>query len=122
MKKIKDLNFKEVYKLPLTFDEWWSKIYIYTANNVVAFNCLISDKQTVNMVLDILNGLSERAISDDVIYENGYIKVDGKPILLLRGWGYLTGCCALNLPSDKAAQIQDDFANWVVNMLKSIEK
>lgn len=35
----------------------------------------------------------------------------------MRGWGYLTGGGAENLPSDEAAKIQDEFAEWVVKIL-----
>lgn len=118
--KTKELTFKDVYQLPLKFDEW-SMTFIYTSNYVMAFNCLISDKETRDTVIGILNGEIDKKITDEVTYEKGYIKANGKPILLLRGWGHLTGCGALNLPSKQAAKIQDDFANWVVNRLKGIE-
>ncbi|WQJ53456.1 MAG: hypothetical protein [Wendovervirus sonii] len=38
-------------------------------------------------------------------------------IAMVRGWGHLTGTGALNLNSDKAAEIQDDFLNWVCDQL-----
>lgn len=118
MKK-KELTFKEVYKLPLRDD--FSMCYIWSANHVMTFNKLIDNSEIIKEILAILNGESTKKVKADVTYEEGYIKIDGHPILLLRGWGYLTGCGALNLPEEKAAKIQDDFANWVVNKLKGIE-
>lgn len=38
--------------------------------------------------------------------------------MLIRGWGHLTGCGALNLPDHEAAKIQDDFGEWIVKKLK----
>lgn len=120
--KNKKLTFKDVYKLPLTFDEW-TMTYIWTANGIMAFNCLIREKETRDKILGILNGTLNNKITDEVTYEGGYIKVAGNSILLLRGWGqHLTGCGALNSPPKQAAKIQDDFANWVVNKLKGIEE
>lgn len=119
MKK-KELTFKDVYQLPLEFDEY-CPVYIYSANGVMTFNNLIDDREKLKEILAILNGKSNKKVTNEVTYEKGYIKSDGIPILLLRGWGHLTGCGALNLPAEKAAKIQDDFANWVVNKLKGIE-
>lgn len=119
-KRKKVLTFKDVYKLPFTFDEW-SMTYIWSANDVMTFNCLIKDKETRDTIINILNGTIDKKIVDEVMYDDGYIKVAGQPILLLRGWGHLTGCGALNLPPDQAAKIQDGFANWVVNKLKGVE-
>lgn len=118
-KKRKKLTFKEVYQLPLTVDDYMS--YIWSANGVMTFDNLIDDKNVLSEILEILNGTSEKKVTCEVMYEKGYIKIAGQPILLLRGWGHLTGCGALNLPPNQAAKIQDDFANWVVNKLKGVE-
>ena len=54
-------------------------------------------------------------------HEDGYILIqkDDKwyKIMLIRGWGYLIGTGGLNLSADKAAKIQDDFGNWIVETL-----
>ena len=42
----------------------------------------------------------------------------GDPILLTRGWGYLTGCGALHLDSKQAREIQLEFMKWVMGKLK----
>ena len=36
---------------------------------------------------------------------------------MIRGWGMLTGIGGYNLPTDKAAEIQDAFTNYCVEML-----
>jgi len=52
-------------------------------------------------------------------YENGSIYFSGKEVLLIRGWGRLTGGGGLNLPHEVAAKLQDDFGNWIVNVLNN---
>lgn len=120
MKKKKDLTFKDVYQLPLREDEF-GMCYIWSANNVMTFNKLFSNEEIITELLAIINGESNKKVHQDVTYDDGFIKIAGCPIFLLRGWGHLTGCGALNLPAEKAAKIQDDFGNWVVNKLKGIE-
>lgn len=114
----KELTFKDVYKLPLRLDEY-SMSYIWSSNGVMTFTTLVNDESFIKEILGILNGdLTIKLNEIDVTYDGEYIKMDGHAILLLRGWGHLTGCGALNIPTEKAAKIQDDFANWVVNKLK----
>lgn len=57
---------------------------------------------------------------DNVSYErkSGMILVDDKALILIRGWGYLTGSGGLNLPDEEAAAIQDDLATYLVEQLK----
>lgn len=49
------------------------------------------------------------------------IKNHGKLLILIRGWGNLTGIGAHNFPVEKAAKIQDDFAAWVIYKLTGVE-
>lgn len=116
----KELTFKDVYQLPLRIDEF-CPIYVFSENNVTAFNIITEDADLISEILEIINGNSKKKISNNVAFEDGYILIDREPVLLVRGWGYLTGSGGLNLPSEKAAKIQDDFADWVVNRLKGIE-
>lgn len=120
MKKKKELTFKDVYQLPLSEDDFCS--YIYSSNGVMTFDIIIDNRVIITELLEIINGESNKRVKRDVTYEDGYVKIGGYHIFLLRGWGHLTGCGALNLPAEKAAKIQDDFANWVVNKLKGIEE
>lgn len=39
--------------------------------------------------------------------------------LVVRGWGYLTGVGGLNLPEEEAAKIQDEFSDWIYEILKA---
>ena len=43
--------------------------------------------------------------------------INNVPILLIRGWGMLTGVGGYNLDPNVAAQIQDDFAEFILKQL-----
>lgn len=117
------MDYTEVYKLPLKFDDY-CKFYIKTANNVTAFNVLIDVienekyKSIVQKMLDIINGESNLHVTNKLEYKNDIIYVDGYQVFLVRGWGHLTGCGALNLSPDKAIKIQDDFCDFIIKKLK----
>lgn len=40
--------------------------------------------------------------------------INGRPIIIIRGWGNLTGAGAHNFSSVKAAKIQDMFTSWLI--------
>jgi hypothetical protein len=47
---------------------------------------------------------------------------DNEPVLSIRGWGYLTGIGGLRLDVNTAAQLQDQFGDYIVEQLnKNIE-
>lgn len=115
MKQNLTLTFKDVYHLPLHIDGF-CPIYVFSANRVMTFDILLDDIDKVQEILNVINGKSDiHYVSAK--YDDGYILVDGKPIFLIRGWGYLTGVGALNLPYEIASKIQDDFCNFIVNRL-----
>lgn len=45
----------------------------------------------------------------------------GNLILLMRGWGYLTGTGALRLKPEPARKIQTDFMKWTIRKFKGDE-
>lgn len=110
-----NLTFKDVYQLPLCIDEF-CPIYVFSANRVMTFDILLDDIDKVQEILNVINGKSDiQYVSAK--YDGEYIFVDNKPVFLIRGWGYLTGIGALNLPYETATKIQDDFCNFIVNRL-----
>lgn len=40
-----------------------------------------------------------------------------KKVMMIRGWGHLTGTGSLNLPNEVAIKIQDDFGKYIVETL-----
>lgn len=80
-------------------------------------------KEERKLVLDRLNtndkNTSEAPRHLDLKYDskNAEILDCGKPYIVIRGWGYLTGMGGLNLGPDKASEIQDEFAQWIIHTL-----
>ena len=111
-------NFKDIYKLPLRVCD--SYVYIWTDNGVMAFNNLVGfdkpEKEYLNDLVAAING--EKPGVYDAVAGGGRILVNGKMVLLARGWGHLTGGGALNLPPDVAEKIQDDFIAFCVSQLR----
>ena len=110
------MTFKDIYKLPLKKDEH-SSTYIWSNNNVMTFTVLTDNDKLITDVINKINDNNNISFNN-VKHESGRIFIDNTPILLIRGWGHLIGQAALKLNHKKAAQIQDDFAEFVVNKLK----
>lgn len=104
----------EIYKPPFKSDG----IYIWSSNNVMAlmnvsdYGCSLIDK-----LADILNGKLAPSSSQNYEYRAPEILLNGEVLLVVRGWGHLTGAGGLNLDVDVANKIQDEFAEWVINKL-----
>lgn len=107
-------EFRKYYKFPLMYDGY---SYIWTNNRVMAFYSFVSNEDTMKLV-SILNGESSQKCNAQ--YKDGYIVIDGHKCLLVRGWGMLTGIGGYHLERNKAAEIQDGFANWCVNRLNGV--
>ena len=104
-------EFRKYYKFPLKYD---GHSYIWTNNGKMAFNSLVSDEDTQKIV-NILNGILDKKCNAQC--NDGYIVIDGRKCLLVRGWGMLTGIGGYHLERNKAAEIQDEFVHWCVNRL-----
>lgn len=112
-------TYKDIYKFPLKQGDYCSWVWDNNEGNFV-FQFLIKDKEDRKKLLEVING--ERNLKDkEVIFQHkgGYItesntKVD---IILIRGWGGLTGTGGHNLSGEEAANIQDTFADYIVERL-----
>lgn len=124
-------EFKEYYKFPL---KMWNDfaVKVFTNDNCMAFDWLLPGNEKYDQVkvklLDALNGGDVKfQVRKRFSYnrENGRIRVrieEGEQagaeqnVCLIRGWGMLTGVGGYNLDADKAAEIQDSFAEYCVNI------
>lgn len=117
-------DWKDIYKLPLHRAKYGSWVYDTESNFVFEFEEFKSDTDR-NIVIDILNGTEITKPKHTYFYnqEDQYIyqKETMKPVILIRGWGNLTGTGAHNLDADIAAKIQDTFAEWIVSNLTVTE-
>ena len=116
------MTFKEVYKFPLKVDEY-CPIITWTADKQRAFDwCVDVSSEKQQELIDMINGTKQHQFKhkfyreDIEIYsENPIFK--GEPILLIRGWGYLTGPGGLHLSQEEAIRIQDEFGDYIVEQL-----
>ena len=120
-------EFKQYYKFPLKMWEYLTG-KVFTQENNMAFDWLFPWDEKYDNVkqrhLDKINGLESNVPKEGVTYVHDEGRIIAKledgsecKIALIRGWGMLTGVGGYNLPADKAAEIQDAFANYCVEML-----
>lgn len=72
-------------------------------------------------VVDCINGNYVIKNNHNFKYDQdkGLILCDDRPCLRIRGWGYLIGTGGCNLSSERAFEIQNDLANYIVNQLNN---
>ena len=118
------MTWKEVYQLPLL----WKKstaINVLSKNYVTALTFTFdyfnpSKQQIIEKIVAKLNGDTTIKFDGEfTLHNNTRVFYNGELMFMIRGWGYLTGIGALNLPEDEAIKIQDDFANFVIETLNS---
>ena len=131
----KNLDFKEVYKLPLYFKEF-APFMVLTADDQRAFDFewqawpsyekgLEIDDKSIHDIIAKLNGDSNVIIENyyNFTYKDGEIWAFStkakkkKKVMLIRGWGHLTGTGGLHLSESAATKIQDDFGQYIINIL-----
>jgi len=108
-------TYKEVYQLPLEDIHGW----IYDQNENFVFQFSIDNEETQNEILDVING-KNKLTNPNISFRHdrgGIIDNTGREIILIRGWGNLTGTGAMNLSDKEASNIQDTFANFIVERL-----
>lgn len=71
--------------------------------------------------LDVINDDLLPTKENSFVHDGGviYLEKDGGklPLILIRGWGTLTGSGAYNLNEDYACAIQDSLAEYIVEKL-----
>ena len=95
--------------------------YIYDSTNQMCLmvgGCENYPEEMLNRICEILNHTKPTKGNPGVSAKDGNIYLDGDLILVVRGWGYLTGAGCLNLSAKEARKIQDEFAQHVVNCLR----
>lgn len=116
------MTFKDCYKLPLSVDEY-CPIITWTADNKRAFDwCVNISPEKQQELINKINDTKQHQFKykfyrDGIEIYSENPKFNGKPILMIRGWGYLTGIGGLHLSQEEAIQIQDEFGNYIVEQL-----
>lgn len=122
-------DWSECYKLPLHLDDYCC--FAWDADGSMALSCfnlkydeegnyLHGEQERIKHIIDVINGdcssdfEPEWDLSND---EPCKITYKGEYQFLVRGWGHLIGCGALNLPTKLAAEMQDGFINYILDRL-----
>ena len=116
------MDWKEVYKLPFKYDDY---NYVWADNGTMTLTfdidyCEEDKRDVILKVVNKLNGDSsikfknKFELKDDIefYYDNEFV-------FTIRGWGHLTSPGGRNLSMDEAANIQDDFAQWILKTLNN---
>lgn len=108
------MTHKEVWETPFRA----SFPYIFTSNGKMALT-IYDDKpnRILGTICSILNGKGGSIKTVERVDPITFL-VNGAE-LVVRGWGYLTGVGGLNLPEEEAAKIQDEFSDWIYEILKA---
>lgn len=121
-------KFKNYFKFPL---KMWDDFYIkvFTDDDKMAFDWLVNIPDNIKFkILDIINGNESVSFKVPKVFRHEagiiYCKFlggsdEGKEIkfLRIRGWGMLTGTGGYHLDDNEAADIQDTFAEYIVEKL-----
>ena len=120
------MDWNKIYTPP--FEDMYKEMdyrsgRIKDANGNFVFQFLISNPSGQDAFLRILNGEELPSGKNKFVHDAGRIRMsDGGPkVLLIRGWGNLTGMGSHNLSIEDAAEVQDTFADYIVSMLNREE-
>lgn len=122
------VNFKDYFKFPLKMWDGFD-IKVFTDDDRMAFDWLINIPREVKEgFVNRINGEhNTQQVKKEYYHKNDGIvycrvlegKNEGKEYKLfrIRGWGMLTGTGGYHLPEETAAEVQDAFMEYCVEML-----
>lgn len=128
-------TYKDIYVFPLKPANGGGWVFDQNGNFVFQFEAQFEGgnyakgwKEFEDKVLDCLNGKNHLKLTTEsyFIHKEGQIFIkqedNNKLIITIRGWGNLTGIGSHNLSGEEAANIQDTFAEFIVNKLNELKK
>lgn len=108
------MNFQEIYQP----DFWTDGIYAWSSNGTMSLMIdedICKDTETLmERTCAMLNGAIKPTKKLNLDYDAPTIFLNGKPFLIVRGWGHLK---AEGFSENDAIKIQDDFAKWVMDKI-----
>ncbi len=114
----------QFYILPFRKDKYCDWVYDANDNFIFQFENNMEEGYTQlrDNVLSILNGNSDIKLPLNLMYDDsdGTIHVDNEEFIVIRGWGRLTSQAGHNLHPDKATEIQDNLAKWILFKLTKL--
>jgi len=109
-------EFEKAFSTPFRSDRIGS--WVYDSKDNFIFQFITPNQQRKLEIMKSINSDYKSDMFGSITHEKGVIKSDNDDIILIRGWGYLTGTGGLNLPDIEAIKIQDDLANYLVEKLR----
>jgi hypothetical protein len=112
----------EFYTLPFT-STGFGYVNDNKDNFAFMFIPVLSEEQ-INKILLSLNSeeykplVYKQPITLEYIRSIVTINMNGKPFIVIRGWSNLTGKGGYDLSEEKAKEIQDNLAKWVISKLQ----
>jgi hypothetical protein len=107
---------QNIFKPPFYIDEY--RMYIFNANYYICFNILTEDEFLCYDILDVMNNKKINKKYDNIRIDDEYLYINDLPVLLVRGWGYLTGIGGLHLSIEDAIKAQKELLEYVKNKLE----
>ena len=110
-------TYSDIYKFPLHIQKYSSWVWDEADNFVFQFEFRDAEKR--ELLVKVINGECNLTNTSLVFHhKDGYILTqDNDQVILIRGWGGLTGIGGHNLEQVEAANIQDTFADYIVERL-----
>lgn len=112
-------NWKDIYALPLNLESGIDWVFDAGGNFVFQFLASFKQPDQKKKIMYILNEKAESETKSIITHKDGYILADNTKIILIRGWGNLTGPGGHNLSEEEAANVQDTFAEYIVERLSN---
>lgn len=115
--EIKEVShWSQVYELPL---KRYVASHVHDSKDNFVFQFIIEGKDLQDKIIDCLNGVKHvEGKTSRFVYQQGFIQTDkGNKLLLIRGWGGLTGQGGYGLSPEQAVLVQDTFAEFIISRL-----
>jgi hypothetical protein len=112
------MNALEIYIPPFRADG----AFIYSSNGVMALmaaDCKNYPEKLMERTCQILNDEVQSNGNTNIGYSNGEIYNRGELLMVVRGFRHLTDVNGLNLSTEAALNMQDEFLRWVVHKLQN---
>ena len=110
------IRWENYYKLPLRYDTSCGYVLDSENTNALQFDYKFSAHEAKKIV-SALNGETEYKIEKLTVKDNIDFYINGDYSFCVRGFGHLTGTGACNLSYEKAAKIQYEFVDYILNCL-----
>lgn len=110
-------TYKDIYKFPLHQDKYSG--WVWDADDNFVFQFEYKGDATRAQMLDVING-EDLFTNPDLSFKHteGIITSNlGEDMIMIRGWGNLTGTGGHNLHPNDAINVQDTFAEYIVERL-----